>query len=258
MASDTPIHPYYPLGVAIPDYVANTLSTPTIIAIFATACSVALLPAFFLIRRARPNLSSGELATALWFVLCGCIHLILEGLLLPFPPLVPPWYIPASLDRSLHHLANCIFPVLGNFALYHVAGGSSVLSQLWKEYSLSDSRYLTRDAFTVCMETITAFAWGPLSFLLVYLITTIHPARYFMQTVVSLGQLYGTVLYFGTSLHEDLVRGLEFSRPEGYYFYGYFVFLNTIWIVIPTLLLMQSGKATVASFGRVRKTGKRD
>ena len=28
--------------------------------------------------------------------------------------------------------------------------------QLWKEYSLSDSRYLTSDPFVLCMETVTA------------------------------------------------------------------------------------------------------
>jgi cholestenol delta-isomerase len=28
--------------------------------------------------------------------------------------------------------------------------------QLWKEYSLADSRYLTSDPFVLCMETITA------------------------------------------------------------------------------------------------------
>jgi len=111
------------------------------------------------------------------------------------------------------------------------------------------------------METITAFAWGPLSFYLVYLITTAHPARHFIQTVVSLGQLYGDVLYYATFFHEDLYRGLEFSRPESYYFYGYMVLLNSFWIVIPTLLLVQSGKATVATFakaGKTGKTGKRD
>lgn len=36
------------------------------------------------------------------------------------------------------------------------------LGQGWKEYSKSDSRYLTMDLFLVCMETVTAFAWGPL------------------------------------------------------------------------------------------------
>ncbi|KAI6354455.1 hypothetical protein MCOR25_008598 [Pyricularia grisea] len=217
-------HPYYPLGVAIPDYKANTISTLEIFAIFATACSGALLLALFLIRTVRPQISTGELSRALWFMLCGSIHLVLEG----------------------------------HFALNHVAGSSTVLSQLWKEYSLSDSRYLTRDAFTVCMETITAFAWGPLSFLLVYLIAVAHPAQYFVQTVVSLGQLYGDVLYYATFFHEDLVRGIEFSRPESYYFYGYMVLMNAFWIVIPGLLLVQSGVATVDAFARVGKTAKRD
>lgn len=32
----------------------------------------------------------------------------------------------------------------------------TLFAQLWKEYTLSDSRYLTLDVFTVCVETITA------------------------------------------------------------------------------------------------------
>jgi hypothetical protein len=32
----------------------------------------------------------------------------------------------------------------------------TVFAQLWKEYALSDSRYLTSDVFTICIETITA------------------------------------------------------------------------------------------------------
>lgn len=31
----------------------------------------------------------------------------------------------------------------------------TLYAQLWKEYSLSDSRYLTSDAFTVSVEAIT-------------------------------------------------------------------------------------------------------
>lgn len=34
-----------------------------------------------------------------------------------------------------------------------------------KEYSKADSRYIARDSFIVSMESITAFAWGPLSLL---------------------------------------------------------------------------------------------
>lgn len=35
----------------------------------------------------------------------------------------------------------------------------TVFGQLWKEYTLSDSRYLTSDVFTVCVETITAVSF---------------------------------------------------------------------------------------------------
>jgi cholestenol delta-isomerase len=37
-----------------------------------------------------------------------------------------------------------------------MGGMQDIFGQLWKEYSLSDSRYLTQDAFVLCMETITA------------------------------------------------------------------------------------------------------
>jgi cholestenol Delta-isomerase len=42
--------------------------------------------------------------------------------------------------------------------LNHTRMGSAMdlFGQLWKEYSLSDSRYLTSDPFVMCMETITA------------------------------------------------------------------------------------------------------
>ena len=36
-----------------------------------------------------------------------------------------------------------------------------LFGQLWKEYALSDSRYLTSDAFVLCMETVTAVSSTP-------------------------------------------------------------------------------------------------
>ena len=108
-----------------------------------------------------------------------------------------------------------------------------LFGQLWKEYSLSDSRYQTQDAFVLCMETITAVCWGPLSFVLAGMIMTKHPLRYPLQAIVSLGQLYGDVLYYATCLFDNYILGLEYSRPEAAIFWGYFVFCNAFWIVIP-------------------------
>ena len=71
-----------------------------------------------------------------------------------------------------------------------------------KEYSLADSRYATRDAFTICMEAVTAFIEGPLCFVILYGMLKQKPWRFILQFAVSLGQLYGDVLYFGTSYYD--------------------------------------------------------
>lgn len=114
-----------------------------------------------------------------------------------------------------------------------MGGLQTVFGQLWKEYSLSDSRYLTQDPFVLCMETITAVCWGPLSFAIAYMITTEHPLRHPLQIIVSLGQIYGDVLYYGTSMFDHYMAGISYSRPERYYFWGYYFLMNFFWIVIP-------------------------
>lgn len=76
--------------------------------------------------------------------------------------------------------------------------------------------------------------WGPLGFFIAYSIAVQHPARYALQIVISLGQLYGDFLYYATSLFDLFHYRIEFSRPENYYFWVYYFFMNFIWIVIPT------------------------
>lgn len=49
--------------------------------------------------------------------------------------------------------------LVAGYYLYHrtnIPQLQTVFGQLWKEYALSDSRYLTSDVFTVCIEVITA------------------------------------------------------------------------------------------------------
>ncbi|KAK7726520.1 hypothetical protein SLS63_007681 [Diaporthe eres] len=47
--------------------------------------------------------------------------------------------------------------IFGYFVLNHanLAASNDLFAQLWKEYALSDSRYLTSDPFMICVETIT-------------------------------------------------------------------------------------------------------
>jgi cholestenol Delta-isomerase len=114
-----------------------------------------------------------------------------------------------------------------------MAGQSHLFAQWWKEYAFSDSRYLTSDAFTLCMETITAFVWGPMCYVIALFVAQEHPLRYPLQLIVSLGQIYGDLLYYATAMFDHYFRGVTYYRPESYYWWGYFFFLNFIWIVIP-------------------------
>lgn len=77
--TEAPLHPYYPLGVVIADYVAPTLSTLEILAIFTVTCLSILTPTWFYLRRRDHQINGKDTAAALWFVLCGFIHLGLEG-----------------------------------------------------------------------------------------------------------------------------------------------------------------------------------
>jgi cholestenol delta-isomerase len=114
-----------------------------------------------------------------------------------------------------------------------MAGHQHLFGQLWKEYALSDSRYLTSDAFTVCMEAITAIFWGPLCYIVAVCIAKSHPLRYPLQLIVSLGHIYGDVLYYATAMFDHYYRNVQYCRPEPYYFWFYYFFMNFIWIVIP-------------------------
>lgn len=88
-AAMDPLHPYHPLGVAIPGYVANEMATITILAYFAVGCSLILGATAVVVHKyAVPRytakgrgagISTGEVATAMWFVLCGFIHIGMEG-----------------------------------------------------------------------------------------------------------------------------------------------------------------------------------
>lgn len=69
------------------------------------------------------------------------------------------------------------------------------------------------------------------------------PISHLLQLLVAFGQLYGDVLYFGTAF----LDGFPHSHPHPLYFWGYFVGLNSIWIVIPGLIAFRSAGYLVES-----------
>ncbi|CAG8076560.1 unnamed protein product [Penicillium salamii] len=198
-------HPYWPLEANLVDYVPNTMSVPALLGSFALATLTVIGLTSMFMTRQNSVLSRQDKVLTAWFVFSGCIHLILEGYFV---------YNHKTMPRM-----------------------EDLLGQLWKEYALSDSRYMTIEPFVLCMETITAFGWGPLCYLISWMIVTKSPYRHPTQMLVSMGQLYGDVLYYATSMMEDYYHGRSYSRPETYYYWGYFIFMNTFWVFIPGELL---------------------
>lgn len=103
--------------------------------------------------------------------------------------------------------------------------------------SLHTFLFSSSDTFTVCMERITAVVDGPLAFLAALSFLQHGSYRYVLQLLLSLFQLYGDVLYFLTEIFEGFSHG-EYLHPQ--YFWFYFVFLNSIWIVVPLSLIFDS------------------
>lgn len=215
------VHPYYPTDAVIPGYQANKLETPEVLARFSAGCLAVLAVAALIPKRVRPNAPSSDVLTALWFAFSGCMHLFFEG----------------------YFVYN-----------YKTIGGKQDLfAQMWKEYALSDSRYLSQDPFVLCVEAVTVVVVGPLAFVTAGLIVADHPLRHAFQTIVSFAHLYGDTLYYMTSLFGHLLLGQSYSRPEPQYFWGYFVGLNGIWIVIPLVLLYNSVVASKRAFAGLEK-----
>ncbi|XP_066529248.1 3-beta-hydroxysteroid-Delta(8),Delta(7)-isomerase [Hoplias malabaricus] len=206
-ASQATNHPFWPRDLSIPNYIQNDRSMSEIITFLFSVSGVLLLVAWALTGQ---KVSGGQLSgwrrlALCWFTVSGFIHSVIEG-----------W-----------------------FALYYpiIPSDQSFLSQLWKEYSKGDSRYVIADNFTVCMETVTACLWGPFSLWIVMAFLFNRSYRFVLQLIVSLGQLYGAVLYFYTE-HRDGYIHSEYGHPI--YFWFYFVFMNVLWIVIPFILIVDS------------------
>jgi cholestenol delta-isomerase len=215
-ATPTPAHPYYPRSALIPHYVPNTYSSPTILVGFGTPVALIGIVTFILTGLIRPNaqrprLSFIDRVICAWFAICAGIHIILEGY----------------------------------FVVNHrtLAGESTFLAQVWKEYALGDSRYLRSDLVTLCVEGITAALEGPVSLLII--IATIYswPSRYVMQLCVSIGQIYGLLIYYFTEFFAEESN----SDPHWLYYWVYFVGINFFWMIMPIFISIRAWFAMSAS-----------
>ncbi|KAL2124414.1 hypothetical protein VTJ04DRAFT_779 [Mycothermus thermophilus] len=220
-------HPYYPPTAAI-DYVPNASPLSVILGAFGGLIGAWVLGWLGLAKRissaGKQGLSGADWFSVGWFALCGFLHIFFEG----------------------------------HFILNHasLASSQSLFSQLWKEYSLSDSRYLSSDPFMLCIESLTLLLWGPLSLLSVVLTArstrrrsaTEQTVRHLTQAAVSVAHLYGAALYYGTCGFAEHIRGEVYSRPEFLYYWVYYAGMNAPWGVVPIWLLWRSAKAIRGAF----------
>ncbi|XP_033647705.1 3-beta-hydroxysteroid-Delta(8),Delta(7)-isomerase-like [Asterias rubens] len=212
-------HPYYPLGMEVPHYKENSLGnavTPIALTIF----FFIFMAVWKYVKQDRFDraLGSWEKAALGWWGLCGCIHMAVEG------------YV--SLNSTT-------FPGEDNF-----------LAQIWKEYAKGDSRYVQANACIIIMEGLTAWLEGPGCFVIVWAFLNRHPMRYALQFGVSLGQYYGTLLYFFTEMFDGLSHGPRFHPI---YFWTYVFGMNSPWLVVPPILIYQSWKQLTLAQGLLDK-----
>uniref|UniRef100_A0A2C9UW69 EXPERA domain-containing protein n=1 Tax=Manihot esculenta TaxID=3983 RepID=A0A2C9UW69_MANES len=160
----------------------------------------------------------------------------MEGQPHPYVPrdLKLPDYVPVVLSQST---------IVGVYAISSFVVVSLVWILSGKEYSKGDSRYAARDAGIVAVEGLTAVLEGPASILAVYAIAMGKSYSYILQLAISLGQLYGTAVYFITSF----LDGDNYSSSP-YYYYAYYVGANASWVVIPLLICIRCWKKICSAF----------
>ncbi|CAG5118687.1 unnamed protein product [Candidula unifasciata] len=210
MSSDTKAgsvvrHPYLPKSLSLPHYVPNAKDLTEILGFLGVTSLLIVVGTWIYTGRRKEPFNFIRRVALCWFMLCAFIHIVIEGY----------------------------------FAVYHatLAGHTSLLGEMWKEYGRCDSRYISSDTFTVCMERITAVIDGPLALMTFFAFMNGSNYRYALQMILSLCQLYGDVLYFLTAIKDGFIHG----PTDSYLYFGfYFLFLNSLWILIPSVLIIDS------------------
>ncbi|XP_020081297.1 probable 3-beta-hydroxysteroid-Delta(8),Delta(7)-isomerase [Ananas comosus] len=122
-------HPYVPRDLHLPDYVPCFLSQREIVLPYLVA-SLLLVTLIWLLSGRCSTITKTDRLLMCWWAFTGLTHIILEG----YFAFTPEFY----KEKTPHYLA-----------------------EVWKEYSKSDSRYVSRDAAVVTAEGITAAIEGP-------------------------------------------------------------------------------------------------
>ncbi|KAL8516528.1 hypothetical protein ACS0TY_014971 [Phlomoides rotata] len=207
---ESPDHPFVPRDLKLPGYVPGFLSMSTIVGVYGITSVLVVTFMWILSGRIR-KITKVDRLLMCWWIFTGLTHIILEG----YFAFTPEFY----KVTTPHYLA-----------------------EVWKEYSKGDSRYVARSSDVVSVEGLTAAIEGPACLLVVYAIASKKSYSYVLQLAISLGQLYGTVVYFVTAV----LDGDNFATSP-FYYYAYYVFANMWWVIIPTSIVVRCWKKICAA-----------
>ncbi|XP_019506363.1 PREDICTED: emopamil-binding protein-like isoform X1 [Hipposideros armiger] len=119
----------------------------------------------------------------------------------------------------------------------NIANSDGLIASLWQEYGKADARWLNFDPTIVSLEILTVVLDGSLALVLIYAIVKEKYYRHFIQITLCVCELYGGWMTFSP---DWLMGSPNLNTNNWLYFWVYLVFFNSVWVLIPGLLLWQS------------------
>ena len=143
--------------------------------------------------------------------------------------------LPFLASQSLQDIAHA--KLTGNDSAVEAIVEASPVLQAYRVWCTTDRRYCDSNACVMCFQFMTFVYATPGCLLLAALIWKGNKVeRHVLQILLCVGQIYGTVMYFGTAW----IASFADINSDPLHFYLLFVGLNALWIVIPAGMLVQS------------------
>ncbi|XP_032170690.1 emopamil-binding protein-like [Mustela erminea] len=136
----------------------------------------------------------------------------------------------------------------------NIADSEGLIASLWKEYGKADARWLNFDPTIVSLEILTVVLDGSLALVLIYAIVKEKYYRHFLQITLCVCELYGGWMTF----FPDWLMGSPNLNTNNWLYFGvYLVFFNSVWVLMPGLLLWQSWVELKKMYYRGTSSGKK-
>ncbi|KAL6563503.1 hypothetical protein OROGR_002462 [Orobanche gracilis] len=264
-------HPYVPRDLKLPGYVPGFLSQSIILAVYSISSS--LVVSFMWILSGRfHKISKVDRLLMCWWIFTGLTHIILEGYFAFSPEFYKeetPHYLAegkeyskgdsryAGRDAGVVAVEGITSAIGGPACLLAVASAQSTnqlvigSTHAWGkkiENSLSALRFGDKVAYYPISSDHANEGYTE------YAIATKKSYSYILQLAISVGQLYGTAVYFVTAILE----GDNFAT-NAFYYYAYYIMANVWWLIIPTTIVVYCWRKICAAFHvqeqRKTKTG---